>query len=302
MKARGGSRAGSCFSAVSCNSSSLGSLALNATAQCLPLPGGFDNVSDREIGSEIVHLPPQVLDVGQTGQEAPLVPFPWQAGGQAQRPRPTRVTQARLEGMHDHLTRHMLGGDGNLSQSPQIADHLRERQHDIARKAAQAAEVELLGDKSFEPVAVERHDRAQQRPMRTIVDVASLGAAQYLLDGLHGEIANALTPLDQPRERTEECYLLGGVGSVAVRVPGGPDHGVAPFPGPQTRGSQPGELRGLVDFVRPIPAGDRPGVRVPSCHVTITDGRSCSPNSRYTSPSEKIPRQLSLRPLPAVVP
>ena len=108
--------------------------------------------------------------------------------------------------------------------------------------------------------------------------------------------------LDQPGERPEQGDLLGGIGTVPVRLPRGTDDGVPPFPRAQAGRRQAGKPGGFVNLVRPVPPGDCLGVRVPTGHVTITEGRSSSPTCRYTLPSEKIPRRLSLRPRQVVAP
>jgi len=173
-------------------------------------------------------LPPQLLGVGETRQEPPFMPLARDAGRQAHETRSARLAEASLEGVDHHLTRHVLGCHRDLAKRPQVADHLRQRQHHFACETAQSAHAELLPDEPLEPVPVKRDDGSQQCSMARFVDISGLGPVQHLLDRLYGQVPDALTRLDQPGERPEQGDLLSGIGTVPVRLACGTDDGKRP--------------------------------------------------------------------------
>ena len=116
----------------------------------LPLPCRLDHVVHREVGTEVVHLPAALLDISKTGQEPPLVPFAWEACREADRAGAARIAEAGLEGVHHDFTRHVLGGNGNLAQSPEVAHYLRQREHHLAGKAAEPPHSQLLADEALQ--------------------------------------------------------------------------------------------------------------------------------------------------------
>ncbi len=110
-------------------------------------------------------------------------------------PGPARLPEPGLERVHHHLTRHVLGRDRDLAQGPEVADHLRQRQHHVAGEAAQAADAQAAPPTSASSRSRSNETTAaKQRSVARLVDVPGLGPVQHLLDGLDGQVADALAP------------------------------------------------------------------------------------------------------------
>ncbi len=199
-----------------------------------------------------MYLPAGSLGIDETGEEAPFVPLARQAGRDADGPAPSLGPQSALECVQHYLAGHMLGRNGNLAQCPEIADLLGQGEHDIPCETAQAPGRQFLPYQQFKPVPVECDDSAEEGTVRRKVDSPGLGPVEDFAHRLDCEVANPFAPGDQLGERAEQRDLFGGIGTIAVGHPRGPNDGITSFPGSQARGSQAGQAGNLMDFVGPF--------------------------------------------------